>query len=222
MPKALSGAFGVTINRIRNQKPAIARQAMDILKLVFLTPKILSLNQLRHALAVEPEDNDLDWENFVDAQFSLDCCLGLVIQDESTSEIRLVHKSLQDYLQKEYDEAGIFCNGHYEIAHTFILYMAFDCYDAEIKLAEYPADVFTKYALLEYAARHWIYHAQKSASRVLDEFVIALLLEKYNTHSVFRHLLAWQLAKDRPECWRWFRDLADIRNYEKNQKSILL
>lgn len=105
MPKALSGAFEVIINRIHNQKPAIARQAMDILKLVFLTPQMLSLNQLLHALAVEPEDNDLDWENFVDAQFLLDCCLGLVIENESTSEIRLVHKSFQGYLQKEYDES---------------------------------------------------------------------------------------------------------------------
>jgi chemotaxis receptor (MCP) glutamine deamidase CheD len=70
---------------------------MDLLRWIFLAKEPLTIEELCHALAVEPGDADLDWDNFVDAQFLLECCLGLVIVDESTSTVRLAHKSLQDY-----------------------------------------------------------------------------------------------------------------------------
>ncbi|CCX10137.1 Similar to ankyrin repeat-containing protein, putative [Penicillium marneffei ATCC 18224]; acc. no. XP_002144344 [Pyronema omphalodes CBS 100304] len=118
MPRGLSDAFKVTLDRIRCQNPDMAQQAMDILQWTFLAQRGLKLEELRHALAVEPEDTDLDWENFIDAEGLLDCCLGLVIIDDSTSTVRLVHKSLQDYLKTEYEQNHIFEHGHYKISPT--------------------------------------------------------------------------------------------------------
>jgi hypothetical protein len=88
---------------------------MDVLKWTFLANRKLSLEELRHALATEPGETVLDWDNFVEVQFLLDCCLGLVVLDESTKNVRLVHKSLQDYLKKEYDEGRNFEEGQKEI-----------------------------------------------------------------------------------------------------------
>jgi hypothetical protein len=65
MPTALYDAFGVTVERIRSQKPARSKQAMDVLKWIFLAQEPLSLEDLHHAMAVEPGDKDLDWDNFV-------------------------------------------------------------------------------------------------------------------------------------------------------------
>jgi hypothetical protein len=107
----------------------MVHQAMEILKWTFLAQRGLKLEELRHALAVEPEDTELDWDNFVDAERSLDCCLGLVIIDDSTSTVRLVHKSLQDYLKTEYEQNHLFEHGHYEISRICLTYMSFDSYN---------------------------------------------------------------------------------------------
>jgi hypothetical protein len=94
MPRALHEAFRVTLDRIWDQKPDISKQAMDILQWIFLAKEPLSIEELCHALVVEPDGTEFDWDNFLDAQLLLSCCLGLVIVDESTLTIRLVHKSL--------------------------------------------------------------------------------------------------------------------------------
>jgi hypothetical protein len=122
---------------------------MDFLQWGFLARDQLTIESLRHALAVEPNDYDLDWDNFVDGKFLLDCCLGLIIIDESMSSIRLVHKSLQDYLQADYEKGVLFQKGHPEISHVCVTYLAFDSYDLEVNKL-YP-DILRKYAFLKYA-----------------------------------------------------------------------
>jgi hypothetical protein len=63
--------------------------------------------------------------------------LGLVILNEETSTVRLVHKSLQDYLQRQYQDGKIFQNGHSEIAYTCLKYMYFIDDDPELTGTEY-------------------------------------------------------------------------------------
>lgn len=133
------------------------------------------------------------WDNFVDGNFLLDCCLGLIVIDESTSSIRLVHKSLQDYLQAEYEKGVLFQKGHHEISHVCVTYMAFDSYDQEVDTLD--TGIFTKYKLLTYAFLSWDYHAinaerfQKSAA----ETVVPLLHKTYYTHPLMRRLGGWDL-----------------------------
>ncbi|CCX31727.1 Similar to Putative ankyrin repeat protein RBE_0317; acc. no. Q1RJR6 [Pyronema omphalodes CBS 100304] len=64
MPKKLYDVFGITLERIRNHKPAVSTQAINILQWIFLASRPLTLEELRHALAVESGDNELDWDNF--------------------------------------------------------------------------------------------------------------------------------------------------------------
>lgn len=185
MPRALHTAFSVTIQRIQDQKPDIATQAMEVLKWIFLANEPLKVDTLRHALAVEPNDNDLDWENFIDEQLILDYCLGLVIIDESTSTVRLVHKSLQDYLKTQYDERILFQKGHYKITHTCLTYMAFGSHEQERKTL--GVDLFDKYVLLGYAVRNWDYHARvtESTNYSADKLVVSLLLPRFESPSAF-------------------------------------
>lgn len=154
MPRALHGAFGVTVGRIQNKKPELAQLAMDVLKWVFLAREPLKPEELRHALAVEPGDDDLDWDNFISQYLLLESCLGLVIVDESTSTIRLVHKSLQDYLKIQHDKHQLFENGNREITHTCLSYISFDNYDTKDKKP--PIDIFASYGFLGYASCNWL------------------------------------------------------------------
>jgi hypothetical protein len=134
IPSELGSAFKITIDRIRNQKTQRAAQAIDVLKWVFLAKEQLTVIQLCHALAVtivsDPNDDPssgktLDRDNFPSERSLIDWCLGLVIIDEETSSIRLVHKSLHEYLTKEYASGKIFQNGDGEIAQACLQYMHF-------------------------------------------------------------------------------------------------
>jgi hypothetical protein len=189
MPRALHDAFRVTIDRIRDQKPDISKQAMGVLQWIFLAKEPLTIEELRHALAVEPDDTDLDWDNFVDSQLLLSCCLGLVIADESTSTVRLVHKSLQDYFKIQYDKGTIFTDGHNHVAHICLTYMSFDSYDKEVLTLR--NEIFKKYALLKYATSSWAYHSRNSKKpEETEDMAFYLLHEKFESRLFFRMLLS--------------------------------
>ncbi|KAI5807806.1 hypothetical protein BZA77DRAFT_391973 [Pyronema omphalodes] len=142
MPVKLETAFKSTISRIQNQDSERSRQAMDVLKWTFLAQRPLSVEELRHALSVDLDlskmrpgylpiahDETLDLDNLPSEESLIDWCLGLIVIDEETSTIRLVHKSLHDYLT-ELDGLGkIFPNGHTEIALTCLQYMRFNDYN---------------------------------------------------------------------------------------------
>ncbi|KAI5816219.1 hypothetical protein BZA77DRAFT_221922, partial [Pyronema omphalodes] len=156
LPRELYDAFAITLDRIRAQKKSMSSLAMKVLKWTFLSVRPLSLEELRYALAIEPGDIELDRDNFVAPQFILDCCLGLVIVDESTSTVRLVHKSLQDYFQDQYDEGSLFNDGHMEIASVCMTYMSFHHLDEEKPIV--GSEIADRYPLLGYAAYRWDYH----------------------------------------------------------------
>jgi hypothetical protein len=127
MPKRLDDAFQVTIDRISSQSLTKANQGMEILKWTFLTKKKKRLNvtELRNALAASASSSDsLDILKDLPYEKSLiDCCCGLVVIDNETSSIRLVHKSLQDFLKKKYDKNKLFSTGHLDIARSCLTYM---------------------------------------------------------------------------------------------------
>lgn len=177
MPTELGSAFESTIRRIKNQRSTEVTQAIEVLKWTFLAREPLTLTQIRHALAVsipavEGDDTyyeNLDWDNLPPEKSLVNWCLGLVVMDEETSTLRLVHKSLFDYLMKQHNLGNIFQDGHAEISHTCLTYMLF-------KNSEYAVDITEphrreevvsklicrseKFPLLFYAVYHWGHHAR--------------------------------------------------------------
>ncbi|KAI5816856.1 hypothetical protein BZA77DRAFT_343876 [Pyronema omphalodes] len=180
MPTKLYDVFGLTMDRIKAQKQSTSSLAMKALQWIFLAARPLSLEELRHALAIEPGDTELDGDNFVEAQFILDCCLGLVIVDESTSIVRLVHKSLQDYFQEKYDEGSLFQEGHIKIASICMTSMTFDNFN---KVCTFAKDILDRYPLLGYAAARWDYHLRSSKTRniAVEDMAFNLVMKQYTS-----------------------------------------
>lgn len=199
MPKGLYEAFAATIHRIKTQH--MSKIALDVLNWVFLARELLTMEELRHALAVEWEDQDLDEEGLLDAEFILECCLGLFIVGESTSFLRLIHKSLQDYLQEQYEKHELFNGGHLNIAKICLTYISFDAYSREVTIWEGVS--FGKHVLLGYAIRHWNYHARNitGSKAAVEEIIIDLLLHKYNKNRVYADFLSRPLIGLRKIPW---------------------
>jgi hypothetical protein len=140
---------------------------MNVLKWVFLAKRQLeSVSELRHALSVRPGDQKLDEEGFPSEKSLLDCCLGLVIVDEGTSSIRLVHKSLQDFLNKRYEcgaGGALFGEGRREILCTCLTYLSYpnsDTVKSTNLLFLENQHLFERFAFLKYCHQYWHYHAK--------------------------------------------------------------
>lgn len=126
MPEKLDAAFRVTIDRIERQTPARSKLGMRVLKWTFLALRQLKTIELRHAFAtIDCTSDTLDLDALPFEKFLTECCYGLVIIDKEISLIRLVHKSLHDYLKQKYEAEKVFMDGHCEIARTCLVYMGF-------------------------------------------------------------------------------------------------
>jgi ferritin len=126
MPKKLEDAFQVTIDRIKSQASEKPSQGMEVLKWTYLAKRQLSLMELRHALAtVDSPAECLDRDALPFEKSLTECCYGLVVVDKETSSIRLVYKSLQDFLKDQYENTKLFETGHRNIAFTCLQYLSF-------------------------------------------------------------------------------------------------
>ncbi|KAI5819859.1 hypothetical protein BZA77DRAFT_274893 [Pyronema omphalodes] len=153
MPKGLNAAFQDTLRRIQNQPEQKGKQALDAIKWVFLAERQLTVKELCCALSVRVGDKQFDEEGLPTLKSVLESCLGLIIVDQATSLVRLVHKSLQDFLEDEFNKREIFLNGHQDIALTCLTYMNFEY---ESHQAEH------KFTLADYAIQNWGHHIRKS------------------------------------------------------------
>jgi ankyrin repeat protein len=215
MPRGLEGAFKATVDRIKCQAPAASDQGMNILQWVFLATRQLTVEELRHALAVNEEDTEIDWESFTPTSSLLGFCLGLVIVDEGTSTLRLVHKSLHDYLQSEYNRQNLFKDGHSEIALICLTYMKFnfssnsedlnsldlaesDVMPQEQHSAEHQMKlgrtIIQRYVFLDYAICNWCYHTKKTVCTKVRDLGIDLLLDDSNFRCISQNLRTWPIS----------------------------
>jgi ankyrin repeat protein len=216
MPEEFQDAFKVTIDRIKRQRKAKSKHAMNILRWIFLATRPLSIDELQHALAVDPNNitSDLDRQNFLSEPLVLECCLGLVILDEVTSAVRLVHKALRDRLLSEYERGTLFEDGHSKLAVTCLTYMRFNyplnhkslgslsakTMDPEVGLdsitdlqLEFGKELLKEYVFLEYCICNWFHHVKESTSPMVTDLVMKFLVEDSDLRCISRHLSTWPI-----------------------------
>lgn len=81
------------------------------------------MQELRHALAVQPGDVAIDSESLDAEDLLTPCCQGLVSIDEQSRIIRLVHKTAEDYFYNHRSE--LFLDAHARILRTCLIYLSF-------------------------------------------------------------------------------------------------
>lgn len=172
LPPQLNDAFGNTMERIKQQPRASADQAMRVLTWVHLTERPLSVDELLHALAIEIGDSELHRDNFPGRKTFLDCCLGLVVVDDETATVRLVHYSLEEY----FETVNLFPHGHQDIVNTCLTYLMFDHLSTDLvttKGEKEIQDLLSRFILFDYAVCEWVNHARKDP---IGEITLGLIL----------------------------------------------
>ena len=188
----LSDAYTATLIRLKAQNGNRARLGLKALMWVLYSERPLRVEELCHALGVEIGSADLDLENIPESQTLLSSCLGLITVDVSSSTIRLVHFTLQEYLLRD---PALFHSPHSTIAEVCLTYLNF----GPVRDLSPTCDLApTTMPLLEYASLYWGKHTRMEttenvknlALRLLnrfDEHISAqLLLLSYERHNFLR------------------------------------
>ncbi len=136
-----------------------------LLSWVVCAQRLLTVDEMQHALAIEPEISSLDHSNICDLQEVVSGCAGLVVLDSVSQSIRLVHQTAKDYFKANISE--YFPDARSNIAVSCLTYLSYD---------EFKTGACTNHMLLEsrlrrfpflsYASIFWAYHWSFMKSKV--------------------------------------------------------
>lgn len=200
---ALDLAYDQAMNRIADQKPGFRDLAERALSWITYACRLLTVTELRHALAIEVGQSEFDEENLDDIEDILSVCCGLVIMDTETEVVRLVHYTTQEYFKK----AGSrhFPNAREDIAVSILTYLLFsefgkgwvrdesEAFDVkDIKTVSVAEARLKKYPLLQYAGKFWARHAEDCTTSFEDrvgKLLIEFLTDDHKVSSVGQILL---------------------------------
>ena len=125
------------------------------------------MTELCCALAVRPDRKILNDDDAYDVEDVISVCAELVIVDEGSNIIRLVHYTRQDYFERELLKLNP--GAYEEIAVACSTYLSFDTFrSGSCANEEAFADRLTKNAFLDYSAHYWSDHVrlvEESASQ---------------------------------------------------------
>ncbi|KAJ7799349.1 ankyrin repeat-containing domain protein [Mycena olivaceomarginata] len=124
LPKDLDATYENVMTRINAQGEEDRKIARSTLTWVVNARRPLTSLELRVALAIEPETRELDNDNMTGIGIILSVCAGLVIVEEHSSLVRLVHFTAQSYLDRIQTE--IFPDAHFEITQSLLTYLQFE------------------------------------------------------------------------------------------------
>jgi hypothetical protein len=141
----------LTMERIKSQdaegQPK-AELALNILMWLSTAKRPLTIMELQHAIAIRPNAMHLD--ELTDASFFTETCLGLTTFDNKTSIIRLLHLSVNEYLQERRD--AIFPHADGKLAELCLSYLSIDEFRASKASTKGTFDkLAAKWPLLNYS-----------------------------------------------------------------------
>jgi hypothetical protein len=176
------------MERIEGQKTGFRDLAKRVLSWITCAKRRLTTSELRHALAVEIDESELDEDNLPQVEDIVSVCAGLVTIDEESDVIRLVHYTTQEYFERTW--ISWFPDAQRDIAMVCVTCLSFTIFqtgfcstdeDFETRLRLNP--------LYTYTARNWGYHVQ-AASIEKEQLILDLLKSSAKVSAASQAMMA--------------------------------
>ena len=168
LPTTLTGTYDEAMQRIEAQESDHRSIALKTLAWVSYAFRPLSVGELQHALAIEPGSAQLDEEDILDGYSITPLCAGLVIIDQGTNVVTLVHYTTKNYFENIRENR--FPGFHATITMSCATYLALGALkDASIWT------IVHQYPLACYAAQYMGDHARQNPEEALEPSVIELI-----------------------------------------------
>ena len=175
LPESVNDTYTEAWNRIRAQPSQQAELGKRILLWVVHAVRPLRVQELRYALGVEEGDEELDTEGLIDPAALTSFCAGLVIINEQTSLVSLVHPTTQEFFSER--KADYFPHGQEEMAWVCVTYLRMKPFSEEGASQTFHAfrQRWTSNPFLGYAAVNWGSHVGKADTNRCIEISLSLL-----------------------------------------------
>ena len=198
--KALDLAYDGAMRRVEDQLEGFRLYVIQLLGWLTYSKRLMTIKELQQALAIEPGTTAFDADNIFDIDEVVSFCAGLVIVDEQTKTIRLVHYTTQEYFRRNGDH--LLASAKQEIAINCLTYLSYDEFedgwvghidgdedqdhDDDDDRNEYLYDFdeseefnkkflnerVRKYPFLAYASRHWADHVKLCERQNVEELFV--------------------------------------------------
>lgn len=153
LPTSLYASYDEIMNRIRSQDVDQVTLAIKTIAWVTHAVRPLTLKELQQALAVDIENGFVDEEMITDGSGIASICEGLLVVDEDSDAVGLVHYSAKHYLESNI--STLFPDFHEVIT---------ECCVACLQLPQLSGmsviSLFQEYPLVCYAAQYLGFHAR--------------------------------------------------------------
>lgn len=175
LPDGIEDTYKEAWDRICAQRPHQAVIGKKVLAWVIHSARPIRVSEVIYALAIEDGDEELDVEGFIDPKSLTSFCAGLVIINEESNLLSLVHPTTQEYFNS--NKAELLPTAHEEIAMTCMTYLRMRPFSDEGALDDLLA--FGKRVsdspMLGYATVYWGTHVYNAGSERLMAETLAFL-----------------------------------------------
>ena len=189
LPSGIQTTYADAIERIKSQGEENATLAMRVLSWLYSARRDLEVDELLHALAVEDCDTSLDPSAITELDILLSVCAGLVTVEGESHVLRLVHFTLQEYLDS--NSKDIIPDAQEQLSRTCLKYLSFDVFNEgpcpdDVSLAER----LQQHRFADYAARYWGLYLKGKLETDLSEQILQYLEDEKRTSSTIQ--ISWQ------------------------------
>ncbi|KAF5566747.1 ankyrin repeat domain-containing protein [Fusarium phyllophilum] len=189
LPTGYDQAYRDIMARIGHEKPQAQRDlAYQALEWLTRAKRPLTLRELQHALAVEPDstENYLDKENLPEEEELVSACSGLVIVDKGSGIIRLVHYTAQDFFEKT--QVQVFPGDERGITSICLKYLSFENLSGPCNSDDDYESRLRSNPFYSYAAQNWGHHARNSDMSQIFDTALKLLEDSTKVESMSQAL----------------------------------
>ncbi|KAH6909746.1 hypothetical protein BKA70DRAFT_175144 [Coprinopsis sp. MPI-PUGE-AT-0042] len=160
-PADIEDLYLQTWQRILNQTPAKVLLAKKVILWVINSTRSLTIDELRHALATCPDTHRFNSSRLVQESVLIGLCRGLLMVEEETRLVRLVHYTAKAPLERLIVET-------FPLPHALLSVICLarltdsGLQQAEFGTADRLEQALRETPLLHYAYESWFTHAHKS------------------------------------------------------------
>ena len=175
LPTSINDTYTEAWNRVQAQRSPQAELGRKILLWVVHAVRPLRMQELRHALGVEEGDEELDGEGLIDPAALTSFCAGLVIINEQSGLVSLVHPTTQEFFNEK--KADFFPDAQEEMACVCVTYLRMKPFSEEGPSHTSHAfhQRWVSNPFLGYAAVNWGLHVGKADTNLCLESSLSLL-----------------------------------------------
>jgi hypothetical protein len=200
LPKELDQTYEEAIRRIDSQNEDDSLLARRALSWIVFAKRAMTVSELRHAIAVEgleANENELNDDGLVEEDLLVAVCAGIVIVDNESQIIRLIHYSTQEYFNRLRD--SIFPDARRALTNSCLRYLSLKSFvEGSCLTDQHLQQRLVEYPFFMYAALHWGDHARDVLGYGCLDVIISFI-KKNNLRQAVIQVTA--VAEHGFHCW---------------------